>query len=130
MRTVSALLVLSLMSPIALAHEGHNHAGAEAPHGGVLKEGKQLNLELVTQGSDVLLYPLAKDGKAVALKDVQISATAQPPKKTKTKLDLKPMEDHFHGTFDAKGSYRYELQIEAKSSGKTDKFTYQVEPQG
>jgi hypothetical protein len=106
------------------------HTGPEAPHGGILKEGKALNLELVASAGEVQLFPFSKDGKMLPTDNVKLTATAQAPKKQKMIIDLKPMSDHFMGKVDAKGSYRFELQVEAIVMGKKEKIAFQVEPQG
>lgn len=136
--TISAL-ALSLfptLSPTASAHEGHGHdAGAEAPHGGMVKDGKTMNLELVVKGNEIQLYPLKKDGTSISTNEIKATATAQPPKKTKEKIELKSNAEFYQGTYDAKGSYRYELKVEAqkadpKKGTVTETFTFQVETKG
>lgn len=127
-----ALVFLSFSTP-ALAHEGHaSHGptGVKANQGGIVKAGKHLALEIVAHGSDVKVYPMATDGKSIPLTDVTLKATAQAPKKPKTPIQFAPMSDHFLGKIEMKGSYRYELQLDASTKGKSEKFVFQIEPQG
>jgi hypothetical protein len=53
----------------------------QAPHGGMVRENNKMNLELVSQGQDVYLYPLAKMGEPLPATeiDVVVTVTAAPP---------------------------------------------------
>ena len=132
MKVLLSIATSVLLASNAYAHQGHDDhgSGPRITHGGVVKEGKILNMELVTQGSSIMLYPLSKDGEAIPIKDITIAASSQAPKKAKSKVDLKPGADHFMGTVESKGSYRFELQVEATYKGKKDSLKFQVEPQG
>ena len=134
MKNLGILSLGLLLSFSAQAHEGHGHSGPEAVNGGIVQEGKQLNVELVTQGSDVMVYTSGKDGKSINPSDVSLVGTAEPRGKQKSKLDFKPMSNHLHAKVDAKGAKRFELKLEAKlksGQGKAaDRFTFQVEPEG
>jgi hypothetical protein len=117
-------------SDAAQAHEGHGHSGqgAEPVHGGVLKEGKTFDLELLTEGKSFKLFPLKEDGKAYKMDGLKFKAMAHPPKKPAVEIPLRVELDHAAGTFEAKGSHRYELRVEVKTAGKTETFKFQIEP--
>ena len=65
-----------------MAHEGHDDApGAlKANHGGVVKAGKEINLEYKVSGDVVELYPVSHDGKDLKPSDVKLTATGKLPK--------------------------------------------------
>lgn len=131
MKKLILALTLLITPHLSMAHEGHNHSpGSEAPHGGVVKEGKTIHMELVAEGNSVKLFPLDKDYKSLPLKDIKITATAQPAKKSLVPLTLKPGQASFDGTVDPQGARRVELKIEAELAGKKENFTFQVEPEG
>lgn len=131
---LSAIALLFLASaPSANAHEGHAHApGTVAPHGGIVKEGKSMHVELVVEGTTVKLFPLDKKYQSIPLKDVILTATAQPAKKTLVPLKLSPAKDgaSFDGQIDPQGARRVELKVQVDISGKKDSFSFQVEPEG
>lgn len=126
-----ALLFTIVPSPItSFAHEGHDHAPGvvQAPHGGVAKAGKNVSVELVTEGTTLKIYPL--DAASKPLAGARVSATAQLPKsKKKETVVLTPQADRFEGSFASGGSYRYTLEVKV-GVGKTkdEKFVFQVEP--
>jgi hypothetical protein len=132
----AALLVastLSLTPTPSLGHEGHSHGvGAEAPHGGIVKEGKNLVVEVVPLKSQLEIFFYTKGGQDIPIKDVEVKATAQPPKKAKIDLKLTPSGDHYKTSFEAKGAYRYELVVQAKLLGPNAKpgetLKFQIEP--
>ena len=110
------------------AHEGHETPGAlKAIHGGVVKAGKDINLEYVVAGDTVKLFPVSHDGQDIAATDVKITATAKLPKgKAETvKVDVK--EGAFVAKADFKGAYRIEFTVNADNKGKLSTFKFQVE---
>ncbi|MBY0472320.1 hypothetical protein K2X30_14230 [bacterium] len=115
----------------SFAHEGHDKTpgSVQAPHGGVVQGTSSLYLELVNDASGIKLYPLTHDLAPIALKDVKITAMAQPPKKAKLPVKFAEADDHFEAKVDAKGSYRYTLEVSTAYKGKKEKLTFQVEPQ-
>ncbi|NUM88388.1 MAG: hypothetical protein HUU37_04205 [Bdellovibrionales bacterium] len=126
---IKALLLLCWM-PLAFAHEGHNHApaAAHAPHGGILKDGQHLMLELVAEGKNLKVFPLTHDLKPIPVADVQLAASAQVPRKGKPEsVTFKAGGDAFEGSFDAKGAHRFTLQVTATWNGKKDKASFNVE---
>lgn len=130
MKKVSLVIVSWLFAANALAHEGHGHKAIEASNGGEVKEGKTLALEFVAKGSDIEIYPLSTKGEPLSLDRVKFKVTATPRGKPKTTVDFKPMGNHFMGKIDGAGK-RVELQIEAsQSGGASEKFKFQIEPEG
>ena len=137
-----ALLCLSLLtSPVTVqttyAHEGHATPGsAQARHGGVIKQTKNLFLELVTEGSTLKLYPMDHDYKAVPLDKVKLESTLEFPKGKKGggKIVLSehsvPEEgkSHYMGTVDSKGLNRFTLKIKATYLDTKGDVKFTVEP--
>ncbi len=115
----------------SFAHEGHDKTpgSVQAPHGGVVQGTNTLYLELVNDASGIKLYPLTHDLTPIALKEVTLTATAQPPKKAKAPVKFTPVDDHFEAKVEAKGAYRYTLDVSTTYKGKKEKLTFQVEPQ-
>ena len=46
-----------------------------APHGGMVRENNKMNMELVSQGQDVYLYPLAKMGQPLPATEIEVVVT-------------------------------------------------------
>lgn len=113
------------------AHEGHDKmpGAVQAPHGGTVKGTSHLYIELVNEASGIKLYPLTHEMASVTLKDVTIAGTAQAPKKKKEPVKFTNADDHFEAKVDAKGAYRYTLELTTTYKGKKEKVTFQVEPQ-
>lgn len=131
---VFVVLAGLMLTHPSFAHEGHDTVpGAiQAPHGGTMKGAKEYYIELVNDTSGIKLYPFTHDLKPVPTGDVTITATAQAPKKKKEKVNLTAIEDHFEAKVDAKGAYRYTLELEVAPKGakaKKEKIAFQVEPQ-
>lgn len=122
-------IVLLLGSLGSFAHEGHDEApGAlKANHGGVVKSGKEINLEYVVKGDLVELYPVSHEGKDLTPADVKLTAQAKLPKsKAETmKIDIK--KGVYTSKVDFKGAYRIEFNVVADNKGKKSTFKFQVE---
>ncbi len=114
------------------AHEGHDKTpGAmAAPHGGVIIGTSQLYLELVSESGGVKIYPLTHDTASIPTKEVALQGSITFPKKPKAvPIAFVQNETHFSAKVDAKGAYRYFLDIVVTYKGKKDKVRFQVEPQ-
>ena len=123
-------LIAGLILMVAAASQSHAQTAglvALAPHGGMVKEGQILNMELVVQGNDVFLYPLSRMGSAIPLQELKVSAIAVPPKKGKSKVELKPSDDHYKGTLVGALAPGYELRVEVAAKGKKDRFKFVME---
>ncbi len=113
------------------AHEGHDKlpGTVQAPHGGTVKGTSQIYIELVNEASGIKLYPLTHEMTPVTLKDVTIAGTAQAPKRKKEPVKFTSADDYFEAKVDAKGAYRYTLELTTTYKGKKEKVTFQIEPQ-
>jgi len=128
----TALLLATLFSISAFAHEGHdkNPGTVAAPHGGVVQGTSQIYLELVTRKEGVVIYPFDHGMKPIPLKDVKLEGTMTLPRKTKAEaVKFSPEGDSFVATIDAKGAYRYTLNLSVVLGGKKEKLEFNVEPQ-
>ncbi len=121
--------VLTVASFSVFAHEGHSDApgSLKAFHGGVVKTGHQLNLEVVSSGGELKIYPLAHEGGDIPLAEVKISAMAQPPKGKPFAVSFEPKDGAYYSKVDFKGAYRLNVEMKAEYRGNTDKIKVQVE---
>lgn len=121
-------LALSLTS-VSYAHEGHETPGSiKANHGGIVKPGKEINLEYVVSGTEVTLYPLDHDGKDLPASEVKLTATSKIPKGKVEQLTIESTNG-FKTNVDFKGAYRSEVVVTSEVKGKKDTFKFQVEKQ-
>lgn len=124
------ILITTILGSLnVFAHEGHDEApGAlKANHGGVVKAGKEINLEYVVKGELVQLYPVSHDGKDLSAAAVKLTVQAKLPKgKAETiKVDVK--DGIFIAKADFKGAYRIEFNVVVDNKGKQSAFKFQVE---
>lgn len=111
------------------AHEGHDVTigSLKSNHGGVVKAGKDINLEFVVSGDEVKLYPISHDGKDLTVNDIKLTATSKLPKGKATPLLLEAGDGFYITKVDFKGAYRIELLVNADNKGKKSNFKFQVE---
>jgi len=128
---VSIVSIVSTVSvaSVASAHEGHDHAPGSfvALHGGTVKPGKILNLEYITVGDTVKIYPTSHDSKDLTVNEVKLTGTATLPKSKPEVLNLTYSEGSYFTKLDFKNSYRVELKLKANFNGKSESFTLQIE---
>ncbi|MFZ3231518.1 MAG: hypothetical protein WA160_15025 [Pseudobdellovibrio sp.] len=127
---LSVSFLFSILSVLPIyAHEGHDNTpgGIKANHGGVVKAGKEINLEFVVSGIEVKLYPANHDGKDLLSNEVKIRATAKLPKGKAESIKLSEKDGAFVASLDFKSSYRIEMNVEADVNGKKSSFKFQVE---
>ena len=132
-RLLAVLAVTASFSQMSLAHEGHDKTpgAVAAPHGGVVKGTDQLYMELVNETGGVKVYPLTHDSTPIPLKEITLSGSVTFPKKPKAEsVKFTQGDDHFTAKVDAKGAYRYSLDLVVTYRGKKEKLKFQVEPQG
>lgn len=131
MKLLAIAFVLTISS-ISFAHAGHDKipGAIQAPHGGAVQGTSQLYLELVNDATGIKLYPLTHDLGPISPNEVTLMATAQAPKKKKEPVKFAATDDHFEGTINTMGSYRYTLELMTTYKGKKEKVSFQVEPQG
>ena len=131
MRMLALISGLLISMGTASAHEGHDKTpGAmAAPHGGMLKSAGHVSLEIVPSKEGFKLYPLDHDMKPIALTDVKVDAVAKFPRKKKLEpVALTSEADFFEGKVASGGAYRYTVEVKATHGGKTEKFSFNVEP--
>ncbi len=134
MKKLSLALILITMSSLAQAHEGHDKTpGAlAAPHGGSVQGTKDFYLELVATKGGVKLYPLDHDSKPIPLNEFSVGeGTVKFPRKDKGEKIAFTADgaDHYAAKVDAKGAYRYTLEVLAARKGaKGEKVKFNVEP--
>lgn len=130
-KILSALFSTSILlaGVTALAHEGHDHAPGQvrSQFGGVVKSGKGLDLEFVTEGNKVSVYPLAHENDSLNFSDLKLSASSKAPKGKAVPLKLEKKDKAYEGEIDFKSASRVELEVDAIYKGKKESFTYQVE---
>jgi hypothetical protein len=129
MKNLIMLAAAVLIGSSAIAHEGHDMApGAlKANHGGVVKAGKEINLEYVVSGTDILMYPMSHEGKDISASMVKLTATGKSPKGKEEPLKLSLKNGGYAGVVDFKGAYRTEVKVSSDVGGKKDSFKFQVE---
>lgn len=130
-KTMAVTALAFSIASFSFAHEGHDDApGAlKANHGGIVKAGKEINLEYVVSGNDVTLYPVSHDGKDLTAQDVKLSGTAKSPKGKAEALKIDSQAGAFKTSVDFKGAYRSEVHLTADVKGKKETFQFQVEKQ-
>ncbi len=124
--TLTGLLFIGATS---FAHEGHNEVPGQlkALHGGIVKSGKELNMEMLAAGESVQFFPLAHSGEDLKTSELVLTGTAKTPKGKPQKLTFTNDGKSFSTKVDLKGSYRADLEIKAQYAGKTDGFKFLVE---
>lgn len=129
MKAFFLTLALSVLATTSFAHEGHDDApgSVKALHGGIVKTGKEMNLEVVSAGGELKLFPVNHAGTDIPLSEIKLTATAQPPKGKAAPIALEMKDNAFYSKLDFKGSYRLSLDIKAEHKGKKDTFKVQVE---
>ena len=133
-RTIPILLLAALVS-CASSKPNKPDQGHQAPHQGIILQGKNHHLEIVGSHHDVKIFPLheasagSSELKRIPLDQVKLTVTYSP---IKSKVDysvyLIAKEDHFWGEIDEKDEAGYQLYITMKVAGKTEKYIYVVRP--
>lgn len=123
------LSVVLLSSLHILAHEGHDNAPGtiKANHGGIVKPGKEINLEYVVENSEVKLFPLSHDGKDLTAGEVQLTVNTKLPKGKLESLKVESKDGVFVAKVNFKTAYRIEMIVDAEVQGKKTTFKFQVE---
>lgn len=124
-----ALSSILLFGMNSVAHEGHDEVPGQikALHGGVVKAGKELNMEMLASGDSVQFFPLAHSGEDLKVTDVKLTGTAKIPKGKAQDLVFTNDGKSFSTKVDFKGAYRADIDIKAQHFGKTDNFKFLVE---
>ena len=115
----------------AMSHEGaHGPEQKVAPHGGVLRDGASLMLELVKEGGVIKVYPITHDGQAIDAKSVEVDtqkSSLTDAKKKSVAYNLVPEGNVLSLKFEKGSSYRYAFNLVAKFKGKENKAHWQIE---
>lgn len=127
------LLALVLAAAPVLAHEGaHGPAQKVAPHGGILRDGSSLMMELVKEGGNIKIYPLTHDGKAIEAKILEVDTKKTmliDSKKKPVAYTLLPEGNAFTLKFQGGSSYRHAFGLVVRYEGKENKTNWQIETQ-
>ncbi len=113
----------------AWGHEGHHETPGQirSQHGGEVKQGKLMNLELVVDGDKLNFYPLAHPNEKLDLAALKLTATSQAPKGKSQALSLTLGKDAFSGQVNFATASRLKVEVKAQYQGKSDSFSFQVE---
>lgn len=127
-----ALLTLAAVlsfSPALYAHEGHDQLPGQlkALHGGLVKTGKEMNLEMVYSQETAKFYPVAHENETIDVSKVQLTGTAKKPKGKAIPLTFTFDGKSFTTKIDMKGAYRADLVIDLQYEGKKDTYKFLVE---
>ncbi len=122
-------IALVLVSVNLFAHEGHDDApgSLKANHGGVVKAGKDINLEYKVSGDVVELYPVSHEGQDLTAAEIKVTATGKLPKGKAAPLKLEVKNGVYTAQLDFKGAYRIEVLVTADNKGKISTFKFQAE---
>ncbi len=123
------VLLLSLFTFTVFSHEGHNETpgSIKSLHGGIVQQGKQINLEVIVNGNAIQIFPTSHEGKDIPLKDVKITAKAKPKKGKAYDVNFNAGKDSYATTVDLQGANRLPVEVTVTTNGKNDYFTIQVE---
>ena len=123
------LLVVVLASTCSFSHEGHDQVpgSIQANHGGVVKAGKEINLEYVISGTEVKLFPVSHDGKDLTANEVQLVVTTKLPKGKSEIIKTESKDGAVIAKVNFKTAYRIEMSVAAETKGKKSSFKFQVE---
>ncbi len=126
------LFVLSLifLLPMSYSHEGHKLAPGsfKVIHGGEIKVGKELNLEVIIKKNEVTIYCVSHDSKDIPKDKVKLSAIAKPKKKKSYPVDFKDLAPiGYIANVDLSGENRLPIEVTVEYQGKKDVYKIQVE---
>ena len=122
------VLIVGFSSPL-FAHANHDDTPGNvvAPHGGKMLGVADIYLEVVKSDGSVKVYPVTHDLKAIALRDVKVSANVELPKQKKASAELKNDGEFWTVKVDAKGGRRYTLFFDVAWHGKKGSTKYTIE---
>ena len=131
-----AIMLVMGVYQVSFAHEGHDKTpGAivdpnpEIP--GTVKITNQLYVKMVNESAGIKVYLFTHESISVPLKELTLQGSVTFPKKTKAEsVKFTEAGNYFSAKVDAKGSYRYTLDLTITYKGKKEKVNFQIEPQG
>jgi hypothetical protein len=130
MKASFLVIMMTFCFPL-FSHEDHSHGpvGPVAPNGGQLKVGKEINVEVLGNKTEVKIYPYDHDMKALTLEQIEIKGNfVIPRKQISKKMDFKKANGFWHASIDGSKTHRYVLDLTFSVAGKNDQFSFQVEP--
>lgn len=124
--TIIALLIGSINLS---AHEGSDHAQGtlKANHGGIVKAGKDINLEYVVSSDDVILFIVGQDGIDLKAKDLKLITTVKLPKEKAKLINLEMVDGANVAKSVFNGAARAEFIVKVSTKGKQSTFKFQAE---
>ncbi len=133
-RIFSASLSVALLISIAQAHENHDHDAPttlKAPKGGIIKALDEARIEVIYKGNNIQIFVYDTKMTPTLTSGFKILAKAELPRSGKIEIiNLVAKDTRFEGSFDAKGSHRYTLNLAVTTvkTGRTDHLTFTIEP--
>jgi hypothetical protein len=134
---MSSLILVLLMFgayDFSFAHEGHHHGSEDqipsAPHGGNLKQKKELFVELVVVDKQIKVYLLDSHLKSLDSNNLKLTAKMIVPRKNQGPMDLilKKEGEYFTSKLPDEASHRYELKLYIENGKDKFDFEFNVEP--
>ncbi|GEM_PF-2350626 len=125
-------LILSFQ--MSRAHEGHDKLPSAqiskmVPPGQV-KMTPHLFVEVKEEKGTVKVLVFDHDKKDIPTKEVVIAAFIKFPRGSKSeKVNFYPVDNMFEAKIDAKNTHRYILNMTVSYGGKSEKMTFNIEPQ-
>lgn len=126
--TFALVGIMSFSCPL-FAHEGHGQLPGQlkALHGGLVKAGNEMNLEMLYSNGTAKFFPVAHADETIDVSKVRLTGTIRKPKGKETPLSFTSDGKSFSTKVDLKGTYRADLEIQLHYEGKTDSFKFLVE---
>lgn len=134
MKKLFTFVILIMTTGFIQAHEGHDKVpGAQiskmVPPGQV-KTTSHMFVEVKEEKGTVKVLVFDHDRNDIPTKDVGIVASVKFPRKSKSeKVDFKVVGNMFEAQVDAKNSHRYTLDMTVTHGGKSEKMSFNIEPQ-
>jgi len=131
---ISLLVGLFLFVNTGDAHKGHHGPSQSVPpNGGMLRDNKDLQLELVKLENEVRIYSHTLDLKKTIppseIKILKLSVKGTNRKAKDRKATHKIVEDYYQVTFKKDKSYKYDVTAEISyQKKKQKKVKWQIEP--
>lgn len=123
------LAIATLTTSNVFAHGDHGPTQVQPTKGGVIMQSEHFLVEAVGTKTELKLYPLREDGKAISMSEVKMEATYTLPRSKAVPVTLTQAKDHFVGTVKAGSAHRYEVKVKAQVGKDKDELTAQIETQ-
>lgn len=123
------LSVAVLTTVTVFAHVGHDQVpgSIKSNHGGVVKSGKEINLEYVVVNNEVKLFPVSHEGKDLTSEEVKLVVTTKLPKGKIETIKIESKDGVAVAKIDFKSAYRVEMSVHVDIKGQKSIFKFQVE---